>query len=142
MEALLTAIYTKCVNTPAVVTAFPAFATWPVAVYRDRAPENAPLPFAVLTAIAAPSTHRYGGESFNEPSVQVSAYGVGSSATFTLLGTIITALDETTLTLGAGHMTNTYREGAPMPMVQDDKDVSGNNVWAWHVVYSFAVSPR
>jgi hypothetical protein len=149
VNPLLKAIYAKAAATPAIVAAFPGWTdtstattvTYPVGVYGDVAPERAPLPYVVTTVIAAPSTMRYGGESFSQPSIQFSAYGVGRDDLFTLLKVLTDALDELTLTLATGHQTNTYREGQPIPVLQPDKDEQGRNVWAWVVTYTFSVTP-
>lgn len=130
----------------ALKTAFTDNATINAAVtgglhFMEAQPGTA-MPYAVMTPVASPTTSKYGGIAFSEPTIQFTFRQIGANAALQVAETVMGVLDDLSLTLADSKQCfYLRRQGEPLPEPDDpDQDESGNDVYGWIVTYDFATT--
>lgn len=133
MINLLNAIYTAFTGDATLSAAFAG------GLHRDRAPEEAALPYVVSHVIESAADVSYGTKTRSTVRIKFSAFGVGHDATGALMETLVAHFDNQLLSLAAGTHDSITRLTDPTPTLHRH-DSQGNDVWEWAVTYEYGVT--
>ena len=108
-------------------------------VYFWLAPEDAALPYAVLTKTPAPTPERAtGGEVLSHWPVLINSYCLTAEAAADAVAAIATDLDATVLALAAGTALEANIGSATVEL-DPDRDLTGPEVWVGIVAVEYTV---
>src|SRR4051812_17023503 len=108
MLPLLNAIHTHFASDASLTSAFPG------GLHRDRAPEQAAIPYVVSRVVSSAIEFAYGGSTRTRTQVRFSAFGVGHDATGNRMAALTTSFDNTALSLTSGVNDMVIRKGEPV----------------------------
>ncbi len=119
-------------------------------IFRDYAPEGAPLPFVVVSTVSAVPVLQYGnqpaGTNFDVFNLRFSVFAT-STATVSApaaagngMDLVMSAFDGVTLSLSSGTNFTTIRRQSPL-LRYDSKNPSGEEVWQCTAVLEYRIQP-
>lgn len=136
IDKLLNAIYSKFTGTAALTT---AFGSSPTRYYRDEAEGSPAMPYVVSEVVpGSPLTDAFANAISADVTVVFKVVCNGHNVSAGHMTTLITALDNTILTLSGGTNIGMYRQNEPHPTKLPEDD-DGDDVWQWSVAYVYQI---
>ena|SRR3990167_3497740 len=113
-------------------------------IHVGKAKTGAAMPYLVVTPLAAPLELAYGTTSDTYSALmQFALFGPGLTTQGTNTATVLTAYDNTTLTLASRTNYCMIRLGEPVPMLQPagnpERDQNTADVWGFYWTYRYDV---